>query len=451
MALSKKRALESVVDILNGPRSAEMPRLQRIADAMRPARKGQYRVDVPDGAPKEMQSLARKAETNYMPLAVDTFSQSMKVEGIYSPSDKGMEKQPAWKHWQRNRMNARQTGLHRAALQYGVAYTINLPGDSGPVVKCVSPRQLTALYQDPSDDEWPMLALHIDDDLITLYDEEQTYTFGRENKPRSGLAPSCSAEYLGGRLTFIEAKEHGVGVCPVVRYRDRMLLDGEEQYGIVEPLLAIQDRITETTFGLLVAQYFAAFKQKYIIGWIPQDEHERLKASAAAIMSFKDPDVKVGQFDETDLTRYIQSKRSAVMDLAAIGQIPPQSLGADGISNISAEALAGLESAKDRKADEITTSLGESHEQTLRIQAHIAGDPGADDYESEIRWKDATARSFAQMVDGLGKLAQMLQVPVEMLWEDIPGWTDTKVDRARQMRETDPVQSLARTVFSEQG
>jgi hypothetical protein len=43
-----------------------------------------------------------------------------------------------------------------------------------------------------------------------------------------------------------------VGVTPVVRYRDRMLLDGEEQYGIIEPLLTMQDRINETTFGMMV-------------------------------------------------------------------------------------------------------------------------------------------------------------------------------------------------------
>jgi hypothetical protein len=48
-----------------------------------------------------------------------------------------------------------------------------------------------------------------------------------------------------------------------------MLLDGEEVFGIVEPLIDIQKRIDETTFGMLVAQYYQAFKQRYIIGWLP--------------------------------------------------------------------------------------------------------------------------------------------------------------------------------------
>lgn len=448
MVLAKKQALDLALDILNGPRAAELPRLERIAQAMRPARDGEFRVDIPKGAPREMQSLARKAETNFMPLVVDTFSQVMKVDGFYSPSSK--DAAPAWKHWVRNRMGARQTGLHRSALQYGAAYTINLPGDTGPVIKCASPRRMTALYQDPADDEWPMMALYVDGDMLRLYDEDHVYTFGRENKPRSGLEPAASAPYSSGLLTFIDVQAHGVGVCPVVRYRDRMLLGGEEQLGVVEPLLTLQDRITETTFGMLVAQYFGAFKQRYIIGWVAETEEERMKASAATLWTFGDGVKEVGELNETDLTRYIASKKSAVLDMAAIGQLPAQVLGADTISNISADTLAGLESAKDRRADEITTSLGESHEQTLRIQAQIAGDPGADDYESETRWKDASVRSLAQLVDALGKQAQMLGIPVELLWEDLPGWTDTKVERAKQMRNADPIASLTRTVFREQ-
>ncbi|WP_230677639.1 phage portal protein, partial [Streptococcus pneumoniae] len=59
-----------------------------------------------------------------------------------------------WKWWQRNQMDARQTGLHRSALHYGVAYETVLPAlkpgqeDSGAEVFCkpASPRQMTAVY-----------------------------------------------------------------------------------------------------------------------------------------------------------------------------------------------------------------------------------------------------------------------------------------------------------------
>ena len=40
-----------------------------------------------------------------------------------------------------------------------------------------------------------------------------------------------------------------------------------------------------------------------------------------------------------------------------------------------------------------------------------------------------TARSFAQTVDALGKLATMLGIPAEALLEDIPGFTEEKIQR----------------------
>lgn len=444
MALSKEKALTAARGILMGPRITEATRLDRIALAMKPCAEGDApRVEIPRDAPATMANLARKSSTNFLPLVVDTFSQVMKVDGYYTPGS--AENASPWEWWMRNRMGARQTGVHRAALQYGASYMTVLPGTVGPqaeltgkapVMRGRSPRAMTAMYQNPADDEWPMMALDVDGDQMLLYDETHRYRFGIENPLlRSGMGASLTTMFgATGLLTFITAEEHGVGVCPVVRYRDRMLLDGEEQFGIVEPLMRIQERIDETTFGMLVSQFFAAFKQRYIIGWVPESEQEFLAATAADVWTFDDEKVKVGQLDEAALTPYIESKASAIRDLSAIGQVPAQNLGVDGISNISDATLAGLETGKDRKADEITTSFGESHEQALRLCAHIAGDDdSASNYNGSVRWQDSTARSFAQTVDGLGKLASMLGVPQELLWEDIPGWTQQKIDRAKEL------------------
>jgi hypothetical protein len=74
--------------------------------------------------------------------------------------------------------------------------------------------------------------------------------------------------------------------------------------------------------------------------------------------------------------------------------------------------------------------LGESFEQMLRTCAHITGDEvNARDFASEVKWQD---------IDGLGKLSVMLGVPEELLWESIPGWTHSTVDRAKQLREEQP-------------
>lgn len=453
MAFSKNDALDAVREVLKA-RASEAPRLERIARALRAPAFSQKSIDgstlafdlamqpasvpveIPKDAPDVMRRLALKSETNYLPLIVDTFSQGMKVDGYYTA---GKNQQVSmWGHWQRNRMDAQQTGIHRSAVTYGASYTTILPGDRGPVIKGYSPRRMTAVYADPASDEWPILALDVDGSMLRLFDEERVYYIGAENAPR-GLFDPLAPNFAHADLQFIESRTHDVGVTPVVRFRDRMLLDGEEQFGLVEPLMSVQQRINETTFGLMVAQFWSAFKQRYVIGWVPHDEAEEMRANASDVWYFDDPDVKAGQFDQTDLKQYIDAKASALRDLSAIGQVSAQNFGLDGISNISQETVAALDSGKERKSDEITTSLGESWEQALRTCAFIAGDEtGAEDYTSQVRWKDQTARSFAQTVDGLGKLATMLQLPVEILWEKIPGWTDTDVDRAKALRRGQP-------------
>ena len=434
MAFSKKDALDAARAIIEGARTAEQPRLDNINAWMSSNRLPS--VEIPNGAPKVMSRLAAKSGSNYLPLIVKTFSQGMKVDGYYSPASPN--RSPLWQHWQRNRKDAAQTGTHRVALKYGASYELLLPGDPGPVSQGLSPRRMTAVYQDPATDEWPMLALDIDGNLLRLIDEEQVYYIGAENKPRGAL----ESPILGtGRLQFIEARAHDAGVCPVVRFRDRYHLDGEEQFGIVEPLIALQARIDETNFGLLVQQFFSSFKQRYVLGWVPKDEATEMRANASDVWYFDDPDVKVGQFQETDMTKIIGAKADAKRDLSALAQLPLQNLGADGISNISGDTLTALTDARDKEADEIETSFGESWEQWFRLCAHYDGDEqAAADFAGETRWADKTARSFAQTVDGLGKIAQMLEYPVELLWEKIPGETQTDVGRAVALRKRQQAQ-----------
>lgn len=464
--MNKTQAVDAARNLLQGPRAFEAPRLDAIDAAMRPwseayALQSLGVTNVGQGVRDSIIRMARKSQTNFLPLILDIFGQGLKVDN-YLAGDASSSTAAPWKWWQRNRMDARQTGLHRSALQYGVSYATVLPsltaGDaSSPaaVIRGVSPRQMTALYGEslewdprvggPVDDDWPIMALEMKGPMIRLYDEQNVHFIGAKKIPQSALGWKDPNYIAASNFEYIEGRAHGVGVCPVVRYQDRMLLDGEETFGIIEPLLSIQGRIDETTFAMLVAQYFSAFKLRYIIGWTPKTEADALRMSVKDTWTFGDKDVKVGELIATDLKNYIDSKSSAIGDLSAIAQAPPQSMGAAGISNLSEAALAGLEAGRGRKSGELETSLGESHEQLLRTCAHITGDAAsAADFASEVKWADATARSFAQTVDGLGKLAALLDIPDELLWEDIPGWTKTKVDRAKELRrEMDEVPDVA--------
>lgn len=462
MAFKPDDALHAARSIWSGPRALEADRLNHIAAAVSPRRAyrenmnasvsqlglGAPTVEMPKDATQVMKNLAWKTRTNFLPLILDTFSQVMKADG-YLESNGVPSK--AWEYWQANGMDARQTGIHRSALQYGAAYATVLPGDIGPVIHGFSPRRMTAIYQDPTIDDWPFLALDVNGPMIRLFDEECVYYIGAEKNPVSGLGVAGSLFVAGTQWTYIEKRTHGLNFTPVVRYRDRMLLDGEEQFGIVEPLMDIQARIDETAFEMGIAQYYQAFKQRYVIGWIPQSEQEFLKTSSADFWAFADPDVKVGQVDATDLVPYIKSKESALADMSAIGQIPASQLGAGAGAapkNVGSEAVASIDAGKDRKGSEIKTSFGESHELLLRTAALIDGDAAAaSDTSSRLRWSDMTTTSPGAIVDALGKVQSMLGVPAEMLWKRIPGWTDQDQVQAEDLvRSGDSLDKLMVTL-----
>lgn len=454
--MDRKAVIEAVRYIMQGPRFAELERLDYIAEAMKPwTIYGAAANLAATGRSQEpSRGMRWRSQTNFLPLVVDAYAQNMKVDNYLASATKETAEGP-WEWWQRNKFDARQTGIIRSVLTYGAAYATVLPslspqgGASGAFLRPLSPRQMTCLYgepiewtpgETPVDDDWPITALEVKGAAIRFYDEEMVHFVGIENVPQSGMGWKDPTFSNLGNFRYLEGRPHNVGVCPVVRFRDRWLLDGEEQFGIVEPLINIQAGIDETTYEMSAAQYYTAFATRWVAGWRPKDEGEALGMAAGDTWYFSKSDVTVGQFPAGDINGFLSSKQSRIRDLAAIGQIPAQNLGVDALSNISEATLAGLEKGKQRKGAEIETALGESFEQMLRTCAHIVGDTAsAEDFASEVKWQELTARSFAETIDGLSKLKAMLpNIPDELLLEDVPGKTKQWVDRAIELMDAQP-------------
>jgi hypothetical protein len=365
------------------------------------------------GVPSDVKRLAEMARVNMLKFVVDATVQVMYVDGFRAP--KQTAEDPAWDTWQLNRMDARQIGVHRSALSYGASYVVVLPGDPVPVLRGASPRKLTAVYGD--DDDWPEIALERrrsakkDTVLYRLYDAQSTWwveVAGSDGKP-----------------VVTKEEAHDVGHVPIVRFLSSVDDDGIIT-GDVAPLIPLQDQINVTTFGLLVAQHYAAFRQRYIMGWAAETEQTALTASAKKLWTFEDPDVKVGEFGQTDLSGYINSREASLRHLATISQTPAHELLGQ-LVNLSAEALTAAEASHRRKVLERQTTFGEGWEQVLELAATIQGAPS--DAMASVRWRDTEARSMSQMADALGKLALTLGVPPQELWEKIPGVSQQEVER----------------------
>lgn len=411
-------------------------------DLLRRYWKGRQKLPavIPSGTPGEVRVMARSSRVNVMPIVINSLVQATYVDGYRSKQESDNE--AVWAAWQANRMDARQAAIHRAAYAYRVSYAVVMPGDPEPTIRGVSPRSGTAIYGE--DPDWPMWALERPDprqNLWKLFDDKAVYYVQYDP---SG---SKSAE-------FIEAREHGLGVVPWVRYLDEHDLDDEDEVepaddrelriptgGQVAPLMPLQDQIDLTTFGLQIAQHYTGFRQRYIIGWVGESEAQTLKVGASRVVALKseepegDKDIKVGDFAQTELRGFIESRESSLRHTATLSQTPVYEVVAGMANPPSAEALVALDMSRDRKVGERHMSFGESHEQTFSLVARAKGisiSSGA-----EVKWRDTSARAFTTAVEGLAVVAEKLQVPVQELWERIPDVTRQELERWKAAAQED--------------
>lgn len=433
MALTPKLAEE-----LDGKLEADLQRDGRLGKPKRYLEGEHDDPYMPTGAKAEFKHLAKRAITNWLPLVPDTFAKDLFVEGYRSP--KATDDEAAWAHWQANGLDARQSIAHRGALDYGTSYVLILPSaGSSPLIRPLSPLRSMAWYAD-EDDDFPVRAIRRlgrtadgKGRLLEVYEGNEVATFTRSER---------------GEYTLQSTATHGLGVVPFVRFRDR--LDGTAR-GVVAPLIPLQDQVNEVKFSMMIALQYASFRQRWATGLaIPTDDDpesptfgeplETFEAAVNRLWVSDSPDAKFGDFAQTELSGHHKAYESSVRSLAAIGQISPDVLMGE-LINVSGDALTNMQHSTRRKRAELETLFGESWEAVFRLAARAAGSPVPSD-DAQVRWRDAGGENLAATVDALGKMAQMLSVPTEALWERIPGVTEADLVRWRELATLDPLESL---------
>ncbi len=403
----------------------EMPEHDRVNDYVR-GRRGV--PDIPGGAGDELKDIAKMSVKNVLSLVRDAFAQSLSVGGLRSPNE--LDDAEAWALWQEFKLDARQGAIHRPCVTFGSSYAIGLADE----VRIRTPRQLFAVYADPEVDAWPVYGLETWVDrsgkkpvrLGRLYDDECWYpvdlgSAGLTGRSRDGIQSSR----INGLTLAGDPVEHGAEVNPIVRYVNSR--DAEDNViGEVAPLITQQRAINTVNFDRMVVSRFGAFRQKYAIGWQASGTEELARVSAARLMAFADENVKVGDFGASSVEPYNAILEEMLSHVAMTAQIPPSLLAP--MANLSAEAIAMAEAPYQRKLDDKRESLGESHEQLIRLLAKYRGIEVPED--AEVVWRDTEARSFAQVVDGIVKLTTA-GVPITSLLDDVPGWSKQQIDAAK--------------------
>jgi hypothetical protein len=383
---------------------------------------------MPKGTSVEFRELVARSVTNLTPLLVTIPAQNLFLDGFRVPRSNSQE--PVWQVWRANGMNSRQSAIHRGALTFGAHYVTVLPGDPVPVVK-QSCALLTTVVYDDDDDDWPVFGVRWGTALrggetvntATVYDSDSVYEF--------------ESTYNDSAWLPVAGATHGLGVCPIVRYRPSIPWSPTAPArGVIEPLIASQDRLNDTTLNLMMAQSFGSFRQRWISGLpVKLDEdgnpREPFKAGVDRLWQAADPDVKFGDFSQTDLNGYLQSQDKCVLHMSMMAQAPPYYLIGQ-VANLSADALVAAETGLGRMLTEMRTILGDQHDQTMRLIGRAGG--VAVDLAAEPQWRDTEARSISALADALVKLKD-LGIPPRALWERLPWATEADLEAWSAMAE----------------
>lgn len=413
----------------------------------------------------EYRGLLRRSMAEWCNLPVDAAVQAMAVDAFRSGAeasgtlaDSGVVL-PEWAMWQRSNLDAKQAQVYRAAFTFGQEYVVSFLGDDGrSYAKGLSPLNTAVWFEDPGWDDNPVAVLHrgprvagpdgkVKGRYWDLWDRTNCYRlFEKDGKFR----------------VESQAPHGGAGHCPVTRFP--VALDQEGRVcGFIEPIIPLQDRLNQTMFDLLVAQTYTSFQVLAITGMQPEQQLDaegrplfdaagnpvmrKLQRNPSRMMVAESADTKFQTLPGGSLSGFIDSLDMSIRHFSSLTQTPPHFLLGQ-IANLSAEALQAAEQSFARKISEHQRVFGEAWERVLRIGMILEGHPdyvqaGARAGESEVAergevvWRDFGAKQIAASADGLGKLAQQLQIPARGLWARVPGVTDGELRQWEALAEQD--------------
>lgn len=391
---------------------------------------------VPSFASDETKEINKRSITNLMKLAVKIPVQMTFMESCVRGED------PAPREWKvgysDTGFNTLQNTLGTAVLKYGQAFVgLENLGTGRPTPKLYSTKNTAAIFVDPVNDVYPLYLVTVHSQprdknnpgSATYMDKEQVISFE--------IGESGDWKVIGKPL------KHKLGHTPAVRFI--MELDDEGNVtGAIEPLIEFQNAINQAKQALLRNNAYSAEKVRTAAGVVGEprldedgnvmyDEngkvlYQAMQWGSGRVVTTENDQAKFGTLDETPADGFISTMEELIREFAVAAQIPPHAL-LGNLSNLSAETLVAALGQTLRLVFTLQTTWGHSHRSLLRLMAIDLGEITVEEtYEGEPQWRDMSDRAFGSIIDGLGKMSQMLGVPRKALWRWVPGVTSGEME-----------------------
>lgn len=429
-----EQSLQDLVEIAVGVYHKDLPSLKLYDQYKRGEQSAPYGAR---GHTEEFRALAKRSVYNWVGLAVNIPCQMSIIDGYRVRNNSDPDEFEAFKG---NRMERKQLAIHEAAATYGHAFAeVEMPDDGAenaegvpiPSIRALPTMKMVVLYEDPFNDRFPVFAMRLDSLPGESKDGEATVWYGPDK-----MRISWRNTDAGHAVQVVKSSPHGFPVIPIVRWVTFQDLEGRT-CGVVQPLIQPQDEVNQGKYDLNVTRNFSAYKIRTASGLegepvIDPDTGEQIRdengdyvfaapeIGPEKFLVSEDDTTKFGTLDETPLDGFISSLAQSVEHFAAVSQIPPHALQGR-MANLSAEALVAAEEQLMRLVGSYQRSWGDSWCILFQLVAYAQGQPGAlYDFSGQIRWREMRARSIAEIVDALGKGAQMLGIPQKSLWSRFP-------------------------------
>ncbi len=318
--------------------------------------------------------------------------------------------------WNTNRMDRQSGQVHLEAIRSGDSYVIVWPdGDNRPVFYPNRALTMTVLYDDdiPGQINWAAKLWQQDDRTfrLTLYypDRIEKYVTTKA----SDTAPKKATEFVPYELPS-EAWPlvNPWNQVPVFHFANNQSSDrfGRSELADVVPL---QDALNKTLIDKLVAQEFAAFRQRWATGLeVPVNEEtgkpvEPFKAAVDRLWTVSDKDTRFGDFDATDLSQLEQSAEGWRKEIATVSRTPLHYVIPPTGTWPSGEALKTAEGPFTAKAKDRTVAFGNAWEDAMQLAYKMALDSAEEgDLPLSCQWRNVEPRSESDMFANVQKLTQ---------------------------------------------
>jgi hypothetical protein len=391
--------------------------------------------------------LFKELTDNYMPLVVESVAERFEVQGFRFGDEEDAD-DDAWGIWQANGMDAASDMVHTEAVKLGCAYWMVQPNGELPRITAEHPSQVIVAHG-PGDRRVRLAALKKWADGEFIY--ANVYLPDRVTKYRT-TARALRVEREDRKWETIGAFSNPLSEVPIIEvpYNPSMLRGGRSE--LAGGPMRIQDGINKLLADMFIGSEYQAYPQRVLLGVdAPRDEtgavipNAELKASQSRLWMFPNEQAKAFEFSASDLKAFREGMDGLIGDLAATKRIPIYYFRPQAISNISAEALIGLDAGLVAKSNKQRRHIEESHEDTMRLsfKAIDPTDERASLTSAETIWRNTENRSQAQVTDAAVKKSA-IGVPWEQLMEDL-GYSPQQIDRMAAQREADALltQTLA--------